>query len=50
MVWLLLAACTGGPSQLDMALLKAVENRGELERVIAHYDSSGDERAQRASN
>jgi hypothetical protein len=23
--------------------LKAVENRGELERVIAHYDSGGDE-------
>lgn len=44
-----LSACTGGPSQLDMALQKAGENRGELERVIAHYDSLGDEERQTAA-
>lgn len=47
MAGLLLVACT--PSRLEKALSFARSNKTELERVIAHYDSIGDEEKVRAA-
>ncbi len=44
-----ISACTSAPSALEQALQFAGENRGELERVIAHYDSVGDAEKQAAA-
>lgn len=44
-----ISACTSAPDYLEQALLLAGDNRGELERVIAHYDSVGDSQKQAAA-
>lgn len=43
------AACDFAPSQLEQALQLSGDNRAELESVIAHYDSVGDDEKARAA-
>jgi len=44
-----ISACTSAPDYLEQALQLAGDNRAELERVIAHYDSVGDSQKQAAA-
>ena len=46
---LLLTSCFRAQTPLEQALEIAGENRAELERVIAHYDNTGDTEKQRAT-
>lgn len=46
---LLLTSCFRTPSPLEQALEIAGENRAELERVIAHYENTGDTEKQQAA-
>ena len=46
---LLLTSCFRAQSPLEQALEIAGENRAELERVIAHYENTGDTEKQQAA-